>query len=231
MELVSANLIENKMLTTAQAMQQFATDYSKAVVNETGFLPQVCHDNEWSSPCELDGAREGEKIQWQWQLQTLDHQTENNGFANIEHALELSLHQDIKDYYHTLYSGSLFGLFEAQQFELLQIWNEQDLDRLSGNIIGHLMMQQKLKQSLTVFIGCVVNSEKMLSIDNTTGQVVCEIAGNNEREILANSISEFLTRLSPLAVPDEEQAYQAPAPLKAGLLPRLKEVMRSLLGR
>ncbi|MDP2562231.1 SecY-interacting protein [Psychrobium sp. 1_MG-2023] len=217
------------MLTTAQALQQFATDYSKAVANETGYLPQVCHDNEWTSPCEHEGALDGEKIQWQPQL--TEHASQYNGFANIEHALELSIHQDIKDYYHSLYSGSLFGTFDSRQFELLQIWNEQDIDRLSTNIIGHIMMQQKLKQSLTVFIGCVVNSEKMLSIDNTTGQVVCEIAGNNDREVLASSICDFLSRLSPLASPEEEQVYQAPQPLKAGLMPRLKEVMRSLLGR
>lgn len=214
------------MLTTAQTLAQFAADYSKAVENETGYLPQVCHDPQWSSPCELGEATDGDLIQWQFVSRKKEHT-----FENIEHALELTLHHDIVAYYGSAFSGSLFAMFEQQQIELLQVWNEDDLTRLSENMIGHLLMQQKLKFSPTMFIGCFVNSEAMLCIDNNSGEVIKEIAGNKERTVLAASLTEFLKQASVLVTPDDEAGYQAPAPLKAGLMPRLKEVMKSLLGK
>lgn len=214
------------MLTTAQALQQFAEDYSKAIVNETGFLPQVCHDEQWSSPCERNEALHGQTIQWQPQQRSVAI-----GFENIEQALEIPLHQDIKAYYGTMFSGSLFAQFNDWQVELLQVWNDQDLDNLSGNIIGHILMQRKLKQSHTVFIGCLINSEKMLCIDNEKGQVVIETAGNKQREVVADSLLSFFDTAIVLANPESEEAYQQPVEIKAGLMPRLKEVMKSLFGK
>lgn len=223
------------MLNTVEALKNFAADYSKSVVNKTGYLPQVIHDNEWTSPCEQNDANDGILVQWQW-----CEQQEKINFGDIEQALELTFHQDIKDYYGAIYSGALFASFtdgqatELQielQIELLQIWNKQDFDRLGENLVGHILMQKKLKLDHTVFIGCVVNSEKMISLDNVTGEVIVETAGDKNRTVLASSLCEFLTLVQPLPEPEKELAYQAPIQIKAGLLPRLKEIFNSLRGR
>lgn len=214
------------MLTTAQALRQLAADYSKAVANKTGFLPQVCHDQQWRSPCEAEPVNDGEMVQWQWQ-----NQSGQLNFSELENALELSLHGDIKQYYNSIYSGPLFVTFDEQQIELLQVWNDDDFDRLKHNIIGHILMQRRLKLDHTVFIGCVINSEKMLSIDNQSGELILEVAGNKQRTTLANSLSEFLTQAPVLVEPEAEQQYQAAEPLKVGLMPRLKEIINSLRGK
>jgi len=214
------------MLTTAQVLAQFAADYSKTISNETGFLPQIEHDSEWTSVCEVGNGSDGELIQWQYVSREQPHM-----FENIEHALETTLHHDIISYYGAGYAGSMFVTIEQIQIQLLQIWNEDDLVRLSENMIGHLMMQQKLKLSPTVFIGCVLNSDTMLSIDNNSGEVITEVAGNKQRTIIASSLTEFLEQATVLVNPDSEAEYQAPKEIKAGLMPRLKEVMRSLFGK
>jgi len=214
------------MVTTAQALAQFAQDYSKACENETGNLPQVIHDETWRSPCELANGVEAELIHWKACEQLSQHD-----FSAVEDALEITFHDDIKSFYGSLYSASLFGTFDNQQCELLQVWNADDMERLCKNMVGHVLMQRKLKQSHTLFIGCLVNSEKMLCIDNETGAVIAEIPGQDKREELAPSLVSFLSQLQPLVTPDSELEYQAPIEIKAGLMPRLKELMRSLFGK
>ena len=91
------------MLTTGQALKQFAAEYSKAVTNKTGFLPQVRHDQQWRSVCEQGQVLHDEMVQWQWQMQPLSELT----FSDVETALELSLHPDIEQYYWSIYCGSL----------------------------------------------------------------------------------------------------------------------------
>ena len=214
------------MLNTADSLKQFAGDYSKTVVNKTGLFPQVCHDPQWTSPCELASGTEGEMSQWQWQ-----NQTGQLSFVDVEQALELSFNEAITTYYNTIYSGALFATFGEHQIELLQIWNNSDFERLSQNIIGHILMQRRLKQQHTVFIGCIVNGEQMLSIDNNTGAVLLEIPGATQRTVLCGSLSEFFSQAQPLAEPDEELVYEQPTPLKVGLMPRLKEIFNSLRGK
>ena len=214
------------MSDTAQALAQFAQDYSKACQNETGNLPQVSFDESWRSPCEVSEVDSDEKVTWQ-QIEQSPH----FDFSDIETALELQLHQSVKDFYGIYLGASLFGVFDKQQYELIQCWNNDDIKRLGENIVGHILMQRKLKQSHTLFIGSLVNGEQMICVDNENGAVVLEIPGDDKREQLAPSLNEFLMNLTPLAQPDEEHAYQAPIEIKAGLMPRLREVMRSLLGR
>lgn len=214
------------MVTIAQSLAQFTQDYIKTCENETGNLPQVTHDETWRSPCEDSSPVDGELVNWQAVAQNPPF-----NFCDIESALELSIHEDIKSFYSLQFSGSLFGLHDNLQCELLQCWNDEDVKRLGQNIVGHTLMQRKLKQRHTIFIGCLVNSEKMICVDNDTGAVVLEIAGQDERESIAPSLSSFLCQLTPLASPDNELAYQAPIEIKAGLMPRLKELMRSLLGK
>lgn len=214
------------MSNTTQALAQFAQDYTKACENETGKLPQVTFDESWRSPCEVSDSLDDEKVSWEPFVQTTPF-----NFSDIENALEFTLHHSVKDFYSHLFSGFLYGQWQTHQLVLIQCWNDDDIKRLCENIIGHILMQRKLKQSHTVFIGSVINSEKMLCVDNASGEVVLETPGNDKREVVADSLVDFLEQLTPLTVPEEELAYQAPVEIKPGLMPRLREVMRSLLGR
>ena len=71
----------------------------------------------------------------------------------------------------------------------------------------------------------------MLSIDNQSGELILEIAGNTQRTTVSDSLSDFFNRAQVLVDPEPEREYQAPEPLKVGLMPRLKEIFNSLRGK
>ncbi len=81
---------------------------------------------------------------------------------------------------------------------LLQTWSEDDLQRVQENLIGHLVTQKRLKLSPTLFIATLDSELDVLSVCNLSGEVVKETIGTRNRETLAPSLADFLTRLEPL---------------------------------
>ena len=128
---------------------------------------------------------------------------QKNDFNNVDSALTISLHSDINLYFTTWFSAPM--KFDSQwgYGELLQAWNQDDFERLQQNIIGHLMMKQKLKQPLTWFIGVIDDEDKMITVNNEDGSVWFEIAGEIQSQKLASSLEEFINQLTPRVTPAE----------------------------
>ncbi|WBA15361.1 SecY-interacting protein [Salinivibrio proteolyticus] len=141
-----------------------------------------------ASPCvESENAHQ---VQWQpVQRDTLAD------FTNVEHAIELRLHSDIKDFYNFMYCADLPVHFGGERFNLLQVWSEDDLARLQENILGHLMMQRQRKYSPSVFIATTDDEMTIIAIDNVTGQVVKEVLNKGSREVLADDVEQFIEAL------------------------------------
>ncbi|UCX04287.1 SecY-interacting protein [Shewanella glacialimarina] len=151
-------------------------------------------------------------------------------FSNVEHALELSLHDDINQYYGQFYSAPLMFTSSWGEGELLQTWNQQDFEYLQQNMIGHLMMKKKLKQEPTWFIGVLGDGDQMLTVDNESGGVWIEIPGDRPKQRLADSLSAFIDQLSPRITPPikpdttEDTEWQHP-----GIWQRIKLMWQYLL--
>lgn len=148
-------------------------------------------DQNSPSPCQL-GDIEQNEVQWQPVLQQ-----PQADFSNVEHALELRLHSDIKQFYQLYYGAGLAAQHTRGKLMLLMVWNSDDVKRLQENIIGHIIMKRRLKQRETVFFATTEDDDIMLSVLNSSGEVYLEHVGQEVSEKLADSLAQFMDQLSP----------------------------------
>lgn len=140
---------------------------------------------EWASPCLL--GTDGGWRPWRREMA--------GSMENLATALEMSLHPALSDFYCHWFSASLPCCFKGLYLALIQPWNEEDFARLQENLIGHLLMQRKLRLSETLFLASTRSDHHIISLDNRSGVVCYERVGSKERHLLAPSLDLFLTRL------------------------------------
>ena len=174
---------------------QFSQDYLQAYQDRFEHLPITHKDEDWTSPCE-QGVHDEKFSLWQpiKMAQVLT-------FDNVEAALEVKLHADIKDYFTTIYSDSLDASCVEGDLSLLFAWSEKDFARLQENIIGHILMKTKLKQKLTIFFALTDDDDYIISLDNDTGSVWVEKVGREPHKKVAETLAEFMSQLTPRLPP------------------------------
>ncbi|WP_113906214.1 SecY-interacting protein [Aliidiomarina celeris] len=167
---------------------------------DAGLLPRTDYIKEWDSPC-YSGSVEGEEVAWQPIVQ----QPPLN-FSNVEDALALAIHNDLKDFFAGFWAGDLQVRFRDLSFTLLQVQSQQDAERLQQNLIGHVLMKQRLKQNITLFFGVGIEDDLMLSMNNATGAIGLEYAGKEPHVVLAGDLSSFLREVEPVVLDQSEGA-------------------------
>lgn len=208
------------------ALDKFVRQYYQSYLQRLDEPPRFYAQNQ-PSECVIKPATEEALVYWQPVLRS-----ENGSFSNVESALELQLHSDIAEFYGRYYSGCL--LFESKwgEGELIQPWNADDFDLLQQNIIGHLMMKRKLKQPLTWFIGVLGDGDIMLTVNNQTGVVAKEVPGEEQSEVLADSLEAFLEQLTVKVAPPNLPAEEVVAAVEhPGIFASFKRMWRNLTGR
>jgi len=152
-------------------------------------------------------------------------------FGNIATALELDLHPDINAFYGHFYAGGLMFDSPWGSGELLQVWSEQDLGLLQQNLIGHLMMKQKLQQPATWFVGVLDDGDWMLTVNNGDGSVWREFPGALPDVQLAANLAEFIDQLRPrVAPPMQHSDAELPAIEHPGIFSSFKRMWQHLTG-
>ena len=155
-------------------------------------MPHVDFDPDWRSPCEIGDVDAEGRISWQIALQS------DTSFARLEHALNITLHVDIKTYYSQFWFPSLGAMSPDGDLDLIGLWNIEDFERLQANLIGHAMQQQKRKLSLAIFFATTLpDNDYCLAVDNRSGEVVLERPGCVPERIIAPTLKDFLETLTP----------------------------------
>jgi len=155
-------------------------------------LPLVAYDPEWVSECQV-GEPVGDNMHWQ-----AVKRDEKANLRNIEEALDITLHPCIEDFFCSAYCEHIACDFEGHPVELVQVCNEQDFVMLQENMIAHFMMQKRLKKPASMFIASCSDEMQIISVLNETGQVQLETLGKKQEAILAESLAEFLEKLTPI---------------------------------
>ena len=177
-------------LTISAQLDKFVSSY---VEHAKGEGLKIAFDSEWPSPCYEETAQDGELVEW-----APKRQSPPLSFNNVEDALSLKLHADYCSYFTTYYSDNLKAKAPQGDCELLQVFNREDFERLQQNLIGHLLMKQRLNQAPTLFFGLTDEEDFILTVINETGEVALEQVGQAPTQVLANSLAEFIEQLSPL---------------------------------
>ena len=194
--MTSSNQTNEKLVA---ALQQFSNEYISKYQDVYSHVPIIEQDNDWPSPCEVsyESNESAPKGQTYWQPVKVEC-GEGLSFDNVESALELTLHQDIKTYFTSLYSESLDGICEEGELSLLFAWNKDDFQRLQENLIGHVLMKQRMKQKETLFFAVTDEEDMIISVDNETGSVWVERVGCEPHKKLAESLAQFIKKISPM---------------------------------
>ena len=176
-------------LTISAQLDKFVSSY---VEHTKGEGLKIVYDSEWPSPCYEKTAQDGEFVRW-----TPTLQSPPQSFNNVEEALSLKLNPEYCEYFTRYYSDNLRAAAPQGRCELLQVFNSEDFERLQQNLIGHLLMKQRLGQAPTLFFGLPDEEDFILTVVNESGEVALEQVGKEPSQILAPSLAAFLEQLTP----------------------------------
>lgn len=181
------------MQQTAAALRDFTTRYCQQWQQQRGHAPASSDLYGVPSPCALEDR--DQQVLWQPQPFSLPPT-----LSAIERAIDLQLQPQITAFYTTQFAGDMQASFDENLLTLLQVWSEEDFLRLQENLIGHLVMQRRLKLSPTLFIATTDSEQAIISLSNLSGEVILEQPGRKEHKVLAESLEIFLKSLQPVII-------------------------------
>ena len=180
------------MQQTADALRDFTARYIHHWQQQLGHFPASAELLGVPSDCIISTL--DDRVLWQPQPFTLP-----TTLAAIERAVDIQLQPEISAFYTTQFAGDMTATFAQQPITLLQVWSEEDFTRLQENLIGHLVMKRRLKQTPTLFIATTESEQDVIAICNLSGEVILEQPGTKKREVLSPSIEIFLKDLQPVS--------------------------------
>ncbi|MBT1450718.1 SecY-interacting protein [Glaciecola sp. XM2] len=163
-----------------------STKQNKGLVTE--------YDSQWPSDCLSvhNDASDGDEIAWKPHLRKAPASMEN-----LNAALEIQIPQSLEQFFGRYFSLDLNALHPRGPVTLLQVYNEQDYERLQKNLIAHVLMKRRLKQPETLFFALTDEEDFIISIELESQAVVLERVGKDNPEVLAPDLASFIAALTP----------------------------------
>lgn len=175
------------------ALDALFTRYINLHQMENQRLPSVSFDPPWPSLCtEIEGNEDGDTVLFWRPIE----RKASGLFENLESALELRFHPDVEAFYGAFWANGLSVVVGDLHFDLIQIWNQEDEEKLKQNLLGHAFAKRKNRLPMSWFIGATAGND-VICVDQESGQVVLEKPGYKAHEVLAENLESFLITLNP----------------------------------
>jgi len=175
------------------ALDNFVQSYL-STAKENPEMLMVEYDQDWPSDCYTSIGNSGERVTWQ-----PVKRPKKSNFDDLEKALDMKIHSDLISYYSAYWSDNLGAQTSKGNLQLLQAWNQDDFERLQQNLVGHILMKRRLKQPETLFVALTDEDDFILTVNNTSGEVMLEQVGLIPKEVVAPNLAAFIQSLQPLA--------------------------------
>lgn len=175
------------------ALDALLKRFVSSIKLETGLLPVLTDSGLGDSEC-IRGIDASESGQHWRPVERADSKI----FEGLEQALELRFPDALKIFYGSFWSESIYVEHSSGLvFQLIQLWNPEDEERLKENILGHVFAKRKNRLPINYFIACTDGNE-VVCLDHESGKVILERPGYRSHQVLAESLDQFLLELNPL---------------------------------
>lgn len=179
------------MNDTKNALINFTQRFEAYWLTHCQHLPKSAELHAIPSPC----IQTTQALEVYWQSIPMNP---NKDLTIVEQVIGLSIRQELHEFYGTQYAGDLSAQFNQLPLTLIQVWSDDDFQRLEQNMLAHLSMQKKLKRQPTLFIATTSDDTQIITVDNMSGEVILEDLINNDVSLLASSLPLFLEQLDPI---------------------------------
>ncbi len=177
---------------TISALEQFVNQWLQLHQKR----PTVIYDSKWPSSCHQNQpGTDGEPCLWQ----PVPQHPATDMFQRLSAALEVEVHPSLEAYFTQFWADPLLATAPDGDLVLLQVWNEEDMERLRANLVGHALAKHKQKRPLTFFFACTEPDDGILSVMNDDGSIWFEYPGKPPVRKVADNLPEFLSTLTPRA--------------------------------
>lgn len=181
---------------------QSLDDFVSKLIAMQPEAPSINFDSDWPSACYVEPKIEGDPVTWRPAKQL----SLSDMFERLENALEEKIHPDLIRFYSRYWSDPLPATCPDGDLTLIQVWNEEDMERLRENLIGHALSKRQQKRPLTFFIACPEPDDNyLISVDNFSGAVLLETPGKPPIRHLADNLNDFINNLVPRPVKGTEK--------------------------
>ncbi|MEH6443023.1 MAG: SecY-interacting protein [Oceanospirillaceae bacterium] len=177
---------------TNTALDQFVSRWYEYHRNTNSDLLKTQYDSQWPSLCYIDSKELTDGAPCLWKP---IQQSTQDMFARLSEALETDIHPSINTFYSRYWSNHLSARCSEGELELLQAWNQEDMERLRSNLLGHALDKKKRKQTLSFFFAITSPDDGMLCINNNNGEVWYEMPGKKPIRKIADSLAQFVDGL------------------------------------
>lgn len=184
-----------RMSSVFLSLDAFLKRYISSIKLETGSLPTINDDALGASACTRISEQRPQPQSPCWKPV---ERKQFDLFKELESALEITFPQALCEFYGGFWSDMIpVEHRSGLQFDLIQIWNEEDEARLKQNLLGHVFAKRKNRLPLNYFIGCTAGND-VICLDHESLHIVVEKPGYKSHQKLAEGLDDFILQLDPV---------------------------------